>query len=157
VISEKRFSVPYRRACHGQDTFFAGFRDQDPHGKSIFFLSGSSCIPEGAFLSGDFGREKCWDPKYGDRSASGERQRANASAALPLSGKVSHLARGTAQFRDLCVELVWAVYLQHSMRIPQMWSGLPRHIPLAAHDWGKCSYLRAKPAHIPPKTARRGC
>src|SRR5205807_6241315 len=54
--------------------------------------------------SSDLGREKCWDPKYGDRSASGERQRANASAALPLSGKVSHLARGTAQFRDLCVE-----------------------------------------------------
>ena len=42
VISEKRLSVPYRRACHGQDTFFAGFIDQDPHGKSIFFLGVSS-------------------------------------------------------------------------------------------------------------------
>src|SRR2546421_7149712 len=62
--------------------------------------------PFKSILSGDFGRKKCWDPKYGDRSASGERQRANASTALPLSGKVSHLARGTAQFRDLCVELV---------------------------------------------------
>src|SRR2546423_13217403 len=65
AMSEKRLSIPYRRACHGQDIFFAGFIDQDPHGKSLFFLSGSSCIPEGAFLSGDFGREKCWDPKYG--------------------------------------------------------------------------------------------
>src|SRR5438132_465368 len=62
AMSEKRFSVPYRRAFHGQDTFFAGSIDQDPHGKSIFFLSGSSCIPEDAFLSGDFGRETCWDP-----------------------------------------------------------------------------------------------
>src|SRR5438270_10161909 len=62
AISEKRLSVPYRRAFHGQDTFFAGSIDQDPHGKSIFFLSGSSCIPEDAFLSGDFRREKCWDP-----------------------------------------------------------------------------------------------
>jgi hypothetical protein len=62
-MSEKRLSIPYRRACHGQDTFFAGFIDQDPHGKSIFFLSGSSCIPEDAFLSGDFGREKCCDPQ----------------------------------------------------------------------------------------------
>src|SRR5437588_524580 len=71
VMSEKRLSIPYRRACHGQDTFFAGFIDQDPHGKSIFFLSGSSCIPEGAFLSGDFGREKCWDPQPGRRSSYG--------------------------------------------------------------------------------------
>src|SRR6266704_7066719 len=63
-MSEKRLSVSYRRAFHGQDTFFAGSMDQDPHGKSIFFLSGSSCIPEDAFLSGDFGREKCWDPEY---------------------------------------------------------------------------------------------
>src|SRR2546423_15356216 len=71
AMSEKRFSVPYRRACHGQDTFFAGSIDQDPHGKSIFFLSGSSCIPEDAFLSGDFGREKCWDPGLGASVLSG--------------------------------------------------------------------------------------
>src|SRR5207249_9399972 len=60
---EKRLSVPYRRAFHGQGTFFAGFIDQGPHGKSPFFLLGSSCIPEDAFLSGDFGREKCRDPE----------------------------------------------------------------------------------------------
>src|SRR5437763_16082827 len=57
TMSEKRLSVPYRRAFHGQVIFFAGSMDQDPHGKSLFFLSGSSCIPEDAFLSGDFGRE----------------------------------------------------------------------------------------------------
>jgi hypothetical protein len=62
ATNEKRLSVPYRRAFHGQGTFFAGFIDQDSHGKSLFFLSGSSCISEDAFLSGDFGREKCRDP-----------------------------------------------------------------------------------------------
>src|SRR5437016_8399076 len=61
AMSEKRLSVPYRRAFHRQDTFFAGSRDQDPHGKSLFFLSGSSCIPEDAFLSGYCEREECWD------------------------------------------------------------------------------------------------
>ena len=43
-----------------------------------------------------------------------------------------------------------AVYLQHSMPIPQMWSGLPRYFPLGAHDWGQvlmfegksCSHVR---------------
>jgi len=67
-MSEKRLSVPYRRAFHGQVIFFAGSMDQDPHGKSLFFLSGSSCIPENAFLSGDFGRKKCCDP-YSKRQA----------------------------------------------------------------------------------------
>jgi len=90
VISEKRHSVPYRRACHGQDTFFAGFRDQDPHGKSIFFLSGSSCIPEGAFLSGDFRREKCWDPEI---------IYVILSAAKDLCGR---LARSFAALRMTC-------------------------------------------------------
>ena len=89
-MSEKRLSVPYRRACHGQDTFFAGFRDQDPHGKSIFFLSGSSCIPEGAFLSGDFGREKCWDPEI---------IYVILSAAKDLCGR---LARSFAALRMTC-------------------------------------------------------
>src|SRR5260370_33817150 len=62
---QKRLSVLYRRAFHGQDTFFAGSIDRGPHGKSIFFLSGSSCIPEDAFLSGVFGSEKCWDSNPG--------------------------------------------------------------------------------------------
>jgi hypothetical protein len=27
-----------------------------------------------------------------------------------------------------------AGYVQHSMLMPQMWSGLPRYVPLIAHD-----------------------
>jgi len=37
-----------------------------------------------------------------------------------------------------------AVYLQHSMPIPQMWSGLPRYFPLGAHDWGQVLMFEGK-------------
>src|SRR2546425_5392690 len=39
------------------------------------------------------------------------------------------------------------------MRIPQMWSGLPRHIPLAAHDWGQVLMYRSA-LHRPQRTQR---
>src|SRR5712691_1354384 len=37
-----------------------------------------------------------------------------------------------------------AIDVPHCMPIPQMWSGLPRYVPLGAHDWGYMLTLQGK-------------
>ncbi len=59
------------------------FTDEDLHDKSFSILSGSYCISEDEFLSGDFGGEKCWDPYLGQDAKATQAITQALEAGLP--------------------------------------------------------------------------
>jgi hypothetical protein len=59
---EKRLSVSYRRAFHGQDTFFAGFMDQDLTVKASFSFQEALASLKTRFLAGILGGKNVGTP-----------------------------------------------------------------------------------------------